>query len=62
MYKKEFLHIAFFLIISIVFSSFQNQQDHKVLFEKAKFTMETKGNLQEAIKLFEVIVKEFPNE
>jgi Tol biopolymer transport system component len=42
--------------------SFQNSSEHKVLFEKAKFTMETKGDLNAAIKLFEEIIKKYPNE
>src|SRR4030042_2453712 len=43
-------------------SALQNSSDHKVLFEKAKFTMETKGDLKGAIKLFEEIIKKYPNE
>jgi len=62
MNKKTFLYIAVFLIATVFFSSFQSQQDYKVLFEKAKYTMETKGDLYEAIHLFERIIKEFPNE
>ncbi len=62
MNKKVFLPIAFFLIIMVVFSSFQTQQDHKVLFEKAKYTMETKADLKEAINIFESLIKTYPNE
>jgi Tol biopolymer transport system component len=40
----------------------QNSSQHKVLFEKAKFTMETKGDLKGAIELFEEIIKKYPNE
>jgi len=40
----------------------QNSSEHKVLFEKAKFTMETKGDLKGAIKLFEEIIRKYPNE
>jgi Tol biopolymer transport system component len=40
----------------------QNSSEHKVLFEKAKFTMETKGDLKGAIELFEEIIKKYPNE
>lgn len=40
----------------------QNSSQHKVLFEKAKFTMETKGDLKGAIDLFEEIIKKYPNE
>ena len=40
----------------------QNSSQHQVLFEKAKFTMETKGDLKGAIELFEEIIKKYPNE
>ena len=40
----------------------QNSPQHKVLFEKAKFTMETKGDLKGAIELFEEIIKKYPDE
>jgi len=40
----------------------QNSSQHKVLFEKAKFTMETKGDLKGAIDLFEEIIRKYPNE
>ncbi|MBN2266190.1 MAG: tetratricopeptide repeat protein, partial [Candidatus Aminicenantes bacterium] len=43
-------------------SALQNSSQHKVLFEKAKFTMETKGDLKGAIDLFEEIIKKYPNE
>lgn len=43
-------------------SALQNSSEHKVLFEKAKFTMETKGDLKGAIELFEEIIKTYPNE
>ena len=43
-------------------SSIQNTSDHKLLFEKAKFAMETKGDLQDAIKLFREIVARYPQE
>jgi Tol biopolymer transport system component len=43
-------------------SALQNSSQHKVLFEKAKFTMETKGDLKGAIGLFEEIIKKYPNE
>ncbi len=41
---------------------FQNSSEHKVLFEKAKYTMETKGDLNAAIELFEEIIAKYPNE
>ena len=45
-----------------VVSGVQNTPDHKLLFEKAKFAMETKGDLQGAIKLFQEIVAKYPQE
>jgi len=42
--------------------AFQEMQDHKVLFEKAKYTMETKADLQEAITLFESLITSYPDE
>jgi Tol biopolymer transport system component len=43
-------------------SALQTSSEHKVLFEKAKFMMETKGDLKGAIELFEEIIKKYPNE
>jgi len=40
----------------------QNSLDHKVLFEKAKYTMETKGDLKGAIELFKEIINKYPKE
>jgi len=45
-----------------VASALQESSQHRVLFEKAKFTMETKGDLRGAIALFEEIVSKYPNE
>ncbi len=59
--KKTFIFIAFIAAILMAFG-FQNSSEHKVLFEKAKFTMETKGDLKGAIKLFEQIIKKYPDE
>jgi len=58
------LAVAIGLMAALVFaaSALQNSSDHKVLFEKAKFTMETKGDLKGAIGLFEEIIKKYPNE
>ncbi len=54
---------AALLIVAIFMAfGFQNSSEHKVLFEKAKFTMETKGDLKGAIKLFEQIIKKYPDE
>jgi len=54
--------IGFAAALVCAASALQNSSDHKVLFEKAKFTMETKGDLKGAIELFEEIIKKYPNE
>jgi Tol biopolymer transport system component len=53
--------LGFALVVSVTFA-LQDSSQHKVLFEKAKFTMETKGDLQGAIALFEEIIRKYPNE
>ena len=62
MKAKRFFSIAHFSDDNCTLRGFQNQQDHKVLFEKAKYTMETKADLKEAINLFETLIKQYPNE
>ena len=58
-----FILIAFiFIAFTLPAFGFQISPEHKVLFEKAKFTMETKGNLEEAIKLFNEIIEKYPGE
>jgi len=59
--KKSLLLIAFVASILVAFG-FQNSSEHKVLFEKAKFTMETKGDLKGAIDLFEKIIQKYPDQ
>jgi Tol biopolymer transport system component len=60
-FKKVFIFAAFAASIMIAFG-FQSSSEHKVLFEKAKFTMETKGDIKGAIKLFEEIIRKYPDE
>jgi Tol biopolymer transport system component len=64
--KKTFIFISFtvavFIVAILMAFGFQNSSEHKVLFEKAKFTMETKGDLKGAIGLFEQIIKKYPDE
>ena len=62
MKTKLFLLLTIFLVAAIISIAFQEKQDHKVLFEKAKYTMETKADLKEAINLFESLIKTYPNE
>jgi Tol biopolymer transport system component len=59
--KRIFISFA---LLTFVFAAFglQNSSDHKVLFEKAKYTMETKGDLNGAIKLFETIIQKYPDQ
>jgi len=64
--KKTFIFISFtaavFIAAILMAFGFQNSSEHKVLFEKAKFTMETKGDLKGAINLFNEIIKKYPDE
>jgi len=60
-FKRVFILIILMTALALAFG-FQSSPKHKVLFEKAKFTMETKGDLKGAIKLFSEIIKKFPNE
>ncbi len=50
------------LLVGLIIGAQNAPQDHKLLFEKAKFAMETKGDLQGAIKLFQEIVTKYPKE
>ena len=59
--RKIMIFTAFAAAVLMTYG-FQNSSEHKVLFEKAKFTMETKGDLKGAIKLFEQIINEYPDE
>jgi Tol biopolymer transport system component len=63
--KKSLIPIASVIALSVsicLVFGLQNSSEHKVLFEKAKFTMETKGDLKGAIKLFEEIIRKYPAE
>jgi Tol biopolymer transport system component len=58
---KIFILVAF-ISVSLKVSGFQTSPEYKILFEKAKFTMETKGDLKGAINLFSDIIKKYPKE
>jgi Tol biopolymer transport system component len=62
--KKTILSVILIFMIVLFFAAFSNQNspEHKVLFEKAKYTMETKGDLKGAIELFEEIIRKYPDE
>jgi Tol biopolymer transport system component len=63
--KRFFIPMAIAIGLAVAICAafaLQNSSQHKVLFEKAKFTIETKGDLKGAIQLFEEIIKKYPNE
>jgi Tol biopolymer transport system component len=62
MNHKKTLFIVAFICIFLTASGFQTSPEYKILFEKAKFTMETKGDLNGAIKLFNDIINKYPKE
>jgi Tol biopolymer transport system component len=62
MNHKRTLLIAVFIGVLLTASGFQTSPEYKILFEKAKFTMETKGDLNGAINLFNDIIKKYPKE
>jgi Tol biopolymer transport system component len=62
MKTKHFLMLILSLAIVIPSMAYQEMQEHKVLFEKAKYTMETKADLEEAITLFESLISTYPDE
>jgi Tol biopolymer transport system component len=62
MKNKRFLFLAAFMVTLITVTGFQDSPQYKILFEKAKFTMETKGDLNGAIDMFNEIIKKYPKE
>jgi hypothetical protein len=62
MNHKRTLLIAVFIGVLLTAYGFQTSPEYKILFEKAKFTMETKGDLNGAIALFNDIIKKYPKE
>jgi len=60
-HRKTFILVALFAVILTAYG-FQTSPEYKILFEKAKFTMETKGDLTGAINLFNDIIKKYPKE
>lgn len=59
---KRVLFLVSFIAVLIAAIEGQTSPEYKVLFEKAKFTMETKGDLNMAISLFNDIIKKYPKE
>lgn len=56
--------VFFFTLLLCAFMAFglQSTPEHKLLFEKAKFTMETKGDLKQAVTLFKEIIEKYPEQ
>lgn len=59
---KKFWPTVIVLIIGISVLGLSYSEEHEILFEKAKFTMETKGDLNTAIKLFEDLITKYPKQ
>lgn len=55
------LFFTFFFGALLAFG-FQSAPEHERLFEKAKFTMETKGDLKQAVALFQEIIEKYPGQ
>lgn len=62
MNHKKVLFLIAFITVFITAIEGQTSPEYKILFEKAKFTMETKGDLNGAINLFNEIIKKYPKE
>ena len=62
MKAKLYLLLILFLATINTSFAFQEGQDHKILFEKAVYSMETKADLNEAITLFDSLIQTYPNE
>jgi Tol biopolymer transport system component len=60
-HKRVLFLVTFIAVITAAIEG-QTSPEYKVLFEKAKFTMETKGDLNGAINLFNDIIKKYPKE
>ena len=59
---KRVLFLVTFIAVLIAVIEGQTSPEYKILFEKARFTMETKGDLNGAINLFNDIIKKYPKE
>ncbi|MBN1221697.1 MAG: tetratricopeptide repeat protein, partial [Candidatus Aminicenantes bacterium] len=63
-FKKIVLSTILISMTALIITAFGNQNapEHKVLFEKARYTMETKGDLKGAIELFKEIIRKYPDD
>ncbi|HUU28535.1 MAG TPA: tetratricopeptide repeat protein [archaeon] len=60
-FRKAFVLVPF-VALFLIYSGCQASSAASVLFEKAKFTMETKGDMEGAIKLFDELITKYPEE
>ncbi len=60
--RTKYLKAATTLLMILIFTTIPAQTEHKALYEKAKYTMETKGDLKSAINHFEEIINNYPSE
>jgi len=60
--KNVFTVIILLVGVSLLFSSFDQQESAKELFERGVYLEETKGDLEKAIAVYDRIIKEFPDE
>ena len=58
-HKRVLFLITFIAVLTAAIEG-QTSPEYKILFEKAKFTMESKGDLNGAITLFNDIIKKYP--
>jgi Tol biopolymer transport system component len=59
--KRTWIVIFLTAVAACAALAFQNPAQYEVLFEKARFTMETKGDLKGAINIFDEIVQKYPD-
>ena len=62
MNSRKSVFFIVLLLSSLLAFAFQSSPEHELLFEKAKFTMETKGDLKQAVTLFKEIIEKYPEQ
>jgi Tol biopolymer transport system component len=62
MNSRKSIFFIVLLLSTILAFGLQSSPEHKLLFEKARFTMETKGDLKKAINLFKEIIEKYPEQ
>ena len=62
MFLKKAFVVTALLAVFLIATGALPSPEYAILFEKAKYTMETKGDLEGAIKIFNDIIKKYPKE